>query len=194
MIPADVLNDAMGHAKATALKLTRFHPELRDDAIGDAMLGVARALAAYDPALIPIDSFGAYACIRARGAVLDGMRTGERKRQYRGKGTPRGTKRPERNAVTYSADLRPQILDIETPGVTDCLASVDDHATRFELRRTLAQLLDGAALGDRERFILRRLAEGATNAHIGRELGISETRVNQVRNSGFQKIRTFVAG
>jgi RNA polymerase sigma factor (sigma-70 family) len=151
----------------------------------------------------PANDVAGLAWYRVRGAIQDELRTrsGRRHRptQY---GTRWGFDPHEVQAAMATGQL-PQIAfealdsygDFELVGV-DPVPNVEALAIEHEEAHAVRQLLaDAPGCNDRERFIVNAyLLEGRTQDNIAQELGVSESRVNQLLHRAVKKLRMHYEG
>ena len=173
--PADLVSAA---GKATFCYV-RKRPVLAwqaDDMLGDAMLAAHIAHRKWDGS----GTFAAFAYVRCVYAIVDGLRS-----------------RGHRNRRDYATnpDLLPQSCldplsladeDLARLDVTD-LHGEDPHR-RVEARMTTCKALECLCARERE-IILRVDLDGEMQADVGRDMGISESRVCQLRRVALQHLR-----
>lgn len=159
----------------------------RDDILSDAMEGVRKALATFDPVYGTV--FLDWALAQARWQVISGMR--DRAPLTRGE-VARGLTTadlPPARQDPFRLDL---VLD-DTDGLRagDVMLAADpgpDQYEELDTRLLLGELL--AALPDRDAFVLRQYdLLGRTLRDIGVELEVSESRVCQIRRDALRRLR-----
>jgi RNA polymerase sigma factor (sigma-70 family) len=137
------------------------------DLLGAAWEGLARAQETYDPAKGA--NFATYATYRIRGSLSDYLRNVEPKGHRRSTG--RKLQEPVRRKV-YSLDVREIESDIrmgDAVGREDNLAHRDAHLHASEI------------LHGRELELVRLRLDGCNDREIAIRMGISESRVSQLR-------------
>ncbi len=161
------------------------NPGHEDDLRACGMLGVAEALARFNPARgIP---FTAFAYHRVRGAILDGVRSMGRlpRRAYE--------KLKSAEAEGNSAG--------ETPGLwaaTACAPAEDDEdagpladALAAENRRRVLAAIN--ALPERERFLVRGFhLDGRRLDELANEIGLSKSRASRICSDALKRIEVTI--
>ena len=175
--PADLVSAAR---KATFCYV-RKRPVLAwqaDDMLGDAMLAAHIAHRKWDGG----GTFAAFAYERCVYAIVDGLRS-----------------RGHRNRRDYAtnSDLLPRSCfdplsltdeDLARLDVTD--AHAEDPYRRVEARMTATQVMTLLRPWPREQEVIRRVdLDGEMQADVGRDMGISESRVCQLRRVALRRLR-----
>lgn len=136
-----------------------------DDAMQEGFLGLLQAAQTYDPSR---GSFMPYAASRIKGAVRDALRRDDyltrSRRQKANDGTVGEVERPK--SLTEYDKLDPRVFGSCDDG---------DIARRMTLHAAV-----GSVQG-RNGTVLRRWLMGESQAAIGRSIGLSESRVSQIR-------------
>lgn len=148
--------------------------EDREELIGDAMLGLAKAIRGYDPARERYDgaSFKAYARTRILGAIIDGRRQRD----------PVGRQR--RHELLAGATPMSHEQDTVRLEHAPHAADEPDLDQRIDLKDAIAQL------PARERLIIiLHDLEGVHLAELGRLLGVNESRVSQIARQARDRLR-----
>ena len=205
----------IGEARKIANAMTQrlACPADREDAISSAMTGLVEAANAYDHSLeVP---FMGFASRRIRGAVLDGMRKGDRlnRRQREGVTLLRrllSDMRMELGREPHGDELEDKWIPI--PGVPTAqiareLSAVYEHDIEDE-RGVSAGMLDSPAqmlsnrqvgasiasaimaLPEKQRFVVfAYYVRGFFMREIGFALGCTESRVSQLHKSAMKSLR-----
>jgi RNA polymerase sigma factor for flagellar operon FliA len=204
--------DHLDMAKRIALKVARRVPggKVADDLVAAAYLGLTQAADRYDPVAGP---FVAFAEKRIRGAVLDELRRADvlshRRRAKARKArdvseklekqlgrTPDATEIADGLGVSlecyrtdYEALAHAAVVPLIDEGLRD--NSSEDVAEATERRRLIAVVAEQIAkLPERQRNILALYhIEGLTHREIGDMLGVTESRVCQIRTATMTQIR-----
>lgn len=159
-----------------ALTVQPPYPYSHDDLVQEGAIAAKQALMRWDP------SGGAsalsFALSRAKGAMIDFCRS-------HSWGWTRNRGR-EAYAVSIEASTWNDLDGDETAGLAEFLAGRADDQSRPELDDLLA-LIRG--LPEREQIVLLALANDWTQAEIGRLLGVSESRVSQIRTRAAARLR-----
>jgi RNA polymerase sigma factor for flagellar operon FliA len=149
------------------------------DVYADASIGVLDAIRRFDPARSITQK--AYVFIRARGAAIDGIR-------QRRHTLPR----------VAGADRQPPVsLDMLLDAVADGKASWQPSVTergydRVDDAETIRLML--VHLSPRRRFVIEAYyLAGRSLADIGRELGVTESRVSQIHTQALRQMRAMLA-
>lgn len=180
----DLISNHIGLARKMARSMARRLPGSveRQDIESVAMVALTEAAHRYDRRRP--SSFQAYAACRIRGAVLDELRrrdpVGRRERDRIKQAEKRGVKRP---------GIRIQSLeDLRVSEPAADARPVDEQA----YQRSRLSALRGA-LGElperMKRIISLYYSEGKTQAEIGAELGVTESRVCQLRRQALRTLR-----
>lgn len=148
-----------------------------DEVLSDAMLGVAQAVTRWDPSK---GTLGTYAAPRARGAILDGVRSrGTLARSEYRAGVRFDTLPEHRRPALSLQSLHDTGQDV--PHNPSDFTDVDD-------RDTIDRLL--APLDARSRYIIEAHdLHGYRLAEIAATLGITESRVCQLRTKALDRVR-----
>ncbi|KKN40141.1 hypothetical protein LCGC14_0736390 [marine sediment metagenome] len=142
---------------------SRYHVQDYRDLIGAGWIGYDRAQRRFDPGRGV--KFITFAFPRIRGAMLDQLRA-------------------ERGARRAGFEQRSQLQHLAEDGLwvraPSCSPAIDaeDHV-QFALR-----MLPG-----RDRIVLRRLSRGETQREVGASLGVTESRVCQLRKRALDRAR-----
>ena len=173
--PADLVVVAQT-ATFTYLRTRPSLTEQRDDMLGDAMLAAHIAHQRWNGSGV----FAGYAYPRVVFGIIDGLR-------LRGHRT--------RRDYATNPDLLPQAClnplsltdeDLARLDITDPHA--EDPYRRVEARMTACKALE--CLCGREREVIRRVdLNGEMQADVGRDMGISESRVCQIRSVALWRLR-----
>ena len=164
--PADVVNVA----RRAAYGYLRSRPSLAwqsDDMLGDAMLAAHVAHQRWNGN----GTFGGFAYPRVVGGVIDGLRS----RSY----LTRRDYATRRSTVPLSLSTEDLVrLDIADP-------HAEDGNRRVESQMTVCWML--GRLRVREREVIQRVdINGEMQADVGRDMGISASRVCQIRKVALQ--------
>lgn len=155
-----------------------------DDLVGDGMVGLLQAAAAFDPAKGV--SFASYAGRRVRGAMLDGLRDRDH------------ISRSHRARLAAAGRDAPRVVSIDAPMARDgdghvadlgeMLSDVRHREKHIAASGQLAELL--APLGCLERVVLRlRYGHGWSLLDIGEFVGLSESRIQQISKASMARLR-----
>ncbi|MCW2601854.1 MAG: polymerase, sigma 28 subunit, SigD/FliA/WhiG [Frankiales bacterium] len=157
-------------------------PQSVEEIRSDAMLGIAKAIAAHDPSKgVPL---AAYAYLRARGEVMDGIRSRAPVGRYaHAQGRTVDDLLPQQRPP-ISIELLTSTSDVPDPHATEALAHVDDALTAPWLLEQLNPQQRAAVIG----YYWR----GLTCKQIGVELGVTESRVSQLLKRAAQVLRPCV--
>lgn len=160
-----------------ALWVTRKLPptaraDVLDDLVNEGALACLRAVARYDPAR-GVD-FWTFASHRIKGAMRDWLRWNRRSAGY-----IRGASWP---------------IESLTPAHTDrCVVDEPSPEAAVVQRDLQEQLRVAMAQDDRASIVVRRMAAGESSRTIAAALGISESRVFQLRLRAVTRIRAHMA-
>jgi RNA polymerase sigma factor FliA len=207
----------VGHIVREVLSRVPSHVS-RDDLMSAGMYAVAVSAASFDPARgVP---FARFAAIRIRGAILDELRTMDwASRAVRSKAREIDTVRsdlrrqlghtPSNDEVAQSmgvashevsatdADVqRANVLSLQaltTDGDTEVLPSVGESPEGLLVRREqIGYLRDAiAALPDRLRIVITQyFLEQRKMSEIAADLGVTESRVSQMRSEALALLHT----
>jgi len=145
------------------------------DVYADASIGVLNAIRHFDPARSITQK--AYVFIRAQGAAIDGIR--------------------QRGYLTRSGSGRaPMSLDVLLDAVGDESpwepGVIERGYARIDAAETISLLL--VQLSRRRRFVIEAYyLAGRSMADIGRELGVTESRVCQIHVQALRQMRAMLA-
>ena len=159
-----------------------------DDLVGVAWQGAIRAVDDYDPDPARPAALASYATWRIRGALLDWAR----EQDYLTRQTRARVKAGTLPGMAPALSLN---FELETrPALLDTLPSEhgqwDPEAVALAdlMEEPLHQALEG--LPDRERWVVCRVdLQGATMKDVGAELGVTESRVSQIRKAALERLR-----
>lgn len=158
----------------------RRYPRLNgyfEEILSDALYGTAQALAHYDPSLgVP---FGAYASARARGEVMDGIR--RRSPLSRWDVAHGATRDTAPQAALTPVPLEDWTVLIPAQREPSEYERGDD---RDQISRLLATLSPKQAQVLREHDLAGRYLRD-----IAADLGVTESRVCQIRTEALKKLR-----
>ena len=178
--PADLVELAK---KATAVYL-RSRPNLlwqRDDILGDATLAALLAHQRYDGT----GSFGGYAYPLVVFAIVDGLR-------FRG----RLTRQDYAVLKEGKEELLPEKLEPlslsqpELAGLNNVDPLSEVSYRDVEVRAAIPRILSMLDPWPREREVIRRvILQGERQAAVARDLGVTESRVCQLRSVALQRLR-----
>lgn len=184
----------------------------REDIEGAAFLGLTEAAIRYDAGRC--DNFGAYAMQRIRGAILDELRRCDlmpRRCREQAKRIERATREAGNSGPATServaevlgmsvAELDQQRYRFQAPTIAgldqvgELASPCTDVVNELEERRRAAAVKRAiAALGERDRAILNHYyVESRSQKEIGAALGVSESRVCQLRKRAEKTVRRLV--
>lgn len=159
------------------LRRTRFPRHVdRGDLEGFATIGMVKAAALFDPSRN--DCFEAFAYLYMRGAVIDHLRADTPTSRSQWKKYKQGD--PDALLVWLTdVEAARQIAANESP-VVDFIA----------LRRLRSAFV---VLDPRERLCIELHYEGMLQREIGKQLGVSESRISQIVNGALRKLRAEMA-
>lgn len=207
---ATLVRGQMETAQRIAASMARkLPPQLSDDVRSAALLGLVEAANRFDPE--QEDTFPAYAARRIRGAILDELRRGDvlpRRQRKMARQARHAVQRLEHQLGRAPTDAevagslevslddyrdRYQVGNVQTVSLDDCVVSEAGPSPleALEQARTLERVHSAtAALSPRERQILdMQRDQHMTLAEIGVQLGITESRVCQLRSRALRKMR-----
>ena len=176
----------------------RIPPHSLDDLVQEALVGLIERLRLYDPER---GALGAWVRFTARHVVLDHLRR-------RGGGVVRLTRHQMRARREAGLDVATLCVSLEEPVCTfadgggsriaDLLPDPSGARAEAVERRELVEAAL-AAVDDRERSVLDLLYPRDGRApwilrRVGARLGISESRVAQLRERAFEKMRAALSG
>ena len=163
----------LAYARAIAHGYARHHriPDYaHDDLEQEAVLGLLAAAERWDESTgVPFRLFAAH---RIRGAMADWVR-----------------------AQTHSRMTAPPVhVELGGPMLAEALADADRRTPeRATLDRLAARrLLDGPLLPVERHVLIRHHLDGATLLEIGRELGITESRVCQIERGAREALLDWI--
>ena len=84
-----------------------------------------------------------------------------------------------------------EVTTMERPQYREALQITDRHSSSREWCTDLMDLIDSANLSKRERFVLDQLLDGRQLSEIGVYLGVTKSRVDQIRASVRKKLRYY---
>ncbi len=205
-----LINEHVDMARRLARTMARRVPEhRRDDLEGAALLGLTEAAQRYNPDRG--EPFGAFAVHRVRGAILDELRRGDvlsrRARSSARRVDAAAAAIQARCGRTASNEEIAQELGMSGDEVENARAAGTVHsvpldysepvaatqhpAERIERRQQERMLVSAIArLSSREREVMRLYyEEGLKLREIGQRLGVTESRVCQLRSAAVASLR-----
>ena len=169
-----------------------------DDLLGAALLGLAESLDRYDPTQNA--SLKTYAKKRMVGAIKDELRRqdplsrGQRKKkqleELSGDTALEPKEKEEMNRLRLlSSNSRPLHLDETPPPQSMVERSCPEELCHKNRIRSLIKEHLGR-LGSRDRKILDMLYfQGLSTVEVGQRLGLSQSRISQIRSACLQRLR-----
>lgn len=128
-----------------------------------AMEGLIDAARRYDPTVGA--KFTTYAWVRISGAIVDGYRR------------------------SIDWDRRRRIVEVDLDELGDQRLRCDDPGyDRVVDAVHAAATIAGLALSERDRYVIVELGSGTTLREIGQALGVSESRVCQIRGDIYERM------
>jgi RNA polymerase sigma factor (sigma-70 family) len=154
---------------------SRYQDPEFEDRLGDGAEGLCRAAKMYDADHEDGASFATFATRRILGAMVDGYRVATHmNRQTK----ERRTMSPLFNRSVMSILDSREVEDEEQGMVAEFLKApgdLENDTVHSLLTRTILDTVEG-----RDRKVLQGLMDNKTLAQIGRELGVTESRVSQL--------------
>ena len=200
----EVSSEHFAMAQRIAKKASRGLPDhMREDVLADAYLGLADAREKFDSTKgVPFD---AYLPTRIKGSVLDCKRRSDilprRERKALKEKEALRTEQEARNrASDPSADpsaglpdapVRPTAVDADVLGyLASDEASPEEQAIKSEQIRRLREAV--RALPERDQTILSLAEEEIPIAEIGKQLGVSESRISQLHRRAVERLKEYL--
>jgi RNA polymerase sigma factor FliA len=177
---------------------SRYPLHVREDAIADGLASLLRSADAYDPTRRM--SFVSYAIRRAVGAMIDGLRAGDHLTRHDRQAYTREADQAIADGRELPSDGAPWSLDFQLgkDGLTvaEILAADDAELIDQLIIQERDDMLEAEIqrLPEREAFIIRlSYFDGISLTEIGTALGITESRVSQLRKAGLERMRRRLA-
>jgi RNA polymerase sigma factor (sigma-70 family) len=156
--------------------------EHTDDLVNVALMGVWEAvLRRHNDSM---ESLTALAVIRAQGAIIDYLRSKDWATRH-----SRKIGKPAKMLYLHEDSLSESFIPSLVTSTTPEDEAVDNQASA---QRSQALELGLAALGARERYIVRRLLAGAAQVEIAKELKVSGPRISQILTRALPKLKAVV--
>ena len=166
----ELVLEHMDYARKIARNAASKFPIEEEDAIQAALIGLLEAARRYDPA--KNDHFRKYAYLRINGAIVDEVR---RNSFVSRTGHEQGLRIEMKSLDETYADSGIPIYEV-----------VDKEGTP-ELGVDLQAAMD--TLTERERKVMWGLAAGLTSREIGKEFGVTESRISQIATKARQQLQ-----
>lgn len=168
-----------------AHRIARYYPPPHDDRFQDGMVGVTKAVDAYDPT--HRTALTTYAAVRIRGEILDGIRREDHlSRKYRDEETARraagGGDDPRQQKPVSFQVVRDEDSPYERGG------TLDPGYAGVEARMVVTAALKTLTEQERQ-VIVGYYYDGRTGKDIAAGLKVTESRVSQIRKTAEGRMR-----